>query len=381
MRICFICNDYPPGPHGGIGTMTQVLGRALAAARAEVRVIGTYGPDYAAPDRHTDGAIKVWRLREGSGRLGWIRARLALWRQVSRWAHAGEIDIIEVPDYQGVAAGWRKLPVPVVCRLHGSSTYFAAEMNQRIDGISRRIEGESLRRADAWVSVSRYTAERTRSLFGLKTDAAAILYNPVETGQPGEPGGVRGRRVVFSGTLVEKKGVIPLVEAWPTVRQRVPEAELHIYGKDGRHGGQSMRAHLESLLAEGVRESVVFHGHVTRAEIFEALATAGAAVFPSYAEAFAVAPLEAMTCGVPTIYSTRGSGPELLRDGVEGLLVDPGQPAMIADAIVRILTDPVLARSLGEAGRARVLEAFSMKAILPQNLRFYEETIARFRRG
>lgn len=382
MKICFVCNDYPPGPHGGIGTMTQVLGRALAAAGEQVRVIGMYPATYPAPDRHADGAIDVWRLREAPEHFGWVRARLALWKQISRWAHEGQIDVIEVPDYQGVAAGWRALPVPVVCRLHGSSTYFAAEMNQPIDGITSRIEGASLRRVDAWASVSRYTAEKTKHLFGLEKEPAAILYNPIETAGRGESESARGLRVVFSGTLVEKKGVVPLVQAWPGVLESVAGAELHIYGKDGRvANGGSMRAHLESLLPERARASVTFHGHVTRTDLFAALATAGVAIFPSYAEAFAVAPLEAMTCGVPTIYSTRGSGPELMRDGVEGILVDPDRPHDIGAAIVRVLTDPSFARSLGRAGRERVLTAFSLKAILPRNLEFYRQAIANFRRG
>lgn len=88
-----------------------------------------------------------------------------------------------------------------------------------------------------------------------------------------------------------------------------------------------------------VGKSIHFHGHVERAELVAALQRAGLDVFPSSAEAFALAPLEAMAYGCPTIYSQRGSGPELIENGRDGLLIEPDQPHEIAGAIVRVLTD------------------------------------------
>jgi glycosyltransferase involved in cell wall biosynthesis len=110
-----------------------------------------------------------------------------------------------------------------------------------------------------------------------------------------------------------------------------------------------------------------------------ALAGASAAVFPSYAEAFALAPIEAMGSGTPTVYSRRGSGPELIRDGHDGLLVDPDRLEEIAFALVRLLTNDMLARSLGAAGRKRVTETFAPDRLVPANLAFYRQCIAEHR--
>ncbi len=66
-------------------------------------------------------------------------------------------------------------------------------------------------------------------------------------------------------------------------------------------------------------------------------------MFPSYAEAFALAPLEAMAAGCPTVYSQRGSGPELIENNRDGLLVEPDQPGEIAETIIRVLEDNNLA--------------------------------------
>jgi glycosyltransferase involved in cell wall biosynthesis len=84
-----------------------------------------------------------------------------------------------------------------------------------------------------------------------------------------------------------------------------------------------------------------------------------------------------MTCGIPTVYSTRGSGPELIDHGVDGMLADPGDPSSISRALVKLLTSPETAERIGEAGRRKVLEQFSMAAILPQNVRYYESVMGK----
>lgn len=377
MRICFLCSEYPPGPHGGIGTFTRVLARALVGAGHPVRVVGAYPVSYPAPDREEDLGVEVHRLRVPAGRFGWLAARLAEYRVVKRWADAGEIDIVDMPDWEGPACGWPPLRVPVAVRLNGSATYFAAELGKPVRRSAYFIERASLRRADAWSAASVYIAEKTATIFGLEPSDVTTLYNPVE--EPvDEPGIERGEaEVVFTGTLTEKKGVVSLVKAWPLVLEKIPDARLHFYGKDGSAPGiPSMRAHLVALLPETARGSVVFHGHVERTELKAALRRARAAVFPSYAESFGIAPFEAMGTACPTIYSRRGPGPELVRDGVDGLLVEPGNPEEIAGAILRLLGDDVLARRLGVAGRERVKERFSINRLLPQNLEFFARCLA-----
>lgn len=379
MNICFVCSEYPPGPHGGIGTMTQVLGRAFARDGHQVRVVGVYPEWYGEPDVEEDHGVQVRRLRERKQPLGWLRSRFELYRVVSGLARAGQADVIEVPDYQGWAAAWKHLPVPVIARLHGSLTYFASELHQTVDNTAYWLERASLRRADYACSVCRYTAEMTQRVFDLPL-SASVLYNPVEAPPSAQEMLRRRNQVVFSGTLTAKKGIISLVKAWPQVAGAELASELHIFGKDGRApDGGSMRDFLLSLLPDALRSGVHFHGHVSRAELFEVYRTAGVAVFPSYAEAFAVAPLESMAYGCPTIVSKRGSGPELLVNGREGLLVDPDNPVEIAESILGVLRNPSLAQQLGEAGRLRVRDVFSIDRLVGQNLSFYEQCSVEFR--
>ena len=377
MKIGFVCNEYPPGPHGGIGTLTRTLARALVSIGHSARAVGIYPREYPAPDFEVDGGVSVWRLRAGNGRGEWIRSRARLFKVIQSWARAGEIDLVEVPDWEGWAAGWRALPVPVVTRLSGSATYFASEIGRPVRRVAFWLERASLKRADFRCSESRYLEARTAALFALDSGPDAVLYNPVEL--PPEAPVERSRdRVVFAGTLTEKKGIFSLARAWPLILRACPDARLHVFGKDGcGPDGRSTREALERILC-ACGGGVHFHGHVDLTSLLSEFTRARVVVLPSYAEGFSLTPLHAMACGCPTIYTRRGSGREVITEGEDGLLVDPDKPEEIAAAVASVLGDDALAHRLSRAGRERVLRSFRPEVLIRANETFYRDCLERF---
>jgi glycosyltransferase involved in cell wall biosynthesis len=361
--------------------VVHTLSRGLTRRQHEVRVVGCYPEAGRTGDRQSEEGIDVWRLPGGSRRGSWVQARWGLWRLVADWARHGEIDLVEVPDWEGWAAGWAALPVPVTVRVHGSVSYFAAESGRSPRPLEQWLERASAARADAWCAVSEYAARRSQALLSFRDLSPAILYNPVEV-QSLPPGPRSRHRVVFSGTLAAKKGVVCLCEAWNLVAAQAPGAELHLYGRDDRGpDGGSMRNYLLGRLLPRSAASVHFHGPVPRTQVRAALGQARVAVFPSLAEAFALAPLEAMETGCPTIYTSAGSGPELIQHGVDGLLVDPAEVGEISAAILKVLSDDDLAAQLGAAGRRAASERFSTDALIPRNEAFYARAIQAFTEG
>lgn len=380
MKICFICPEYPPYPHGGMGTFVRVMGRALVKAGHSVRVVGIYPAGGRFPDYEEDHGVRVWRLRTPTFPYGWVLGRYRLYRLIKRWIQQDRVDVVDAHDPEGWFAGWPKLPVPLMIRAGGSFSYFSYDLGQPVSPSIYRIERSAYRRADAWIAKSRYIGEVTRELFKLGSGPDAVLYNPVDLPSSTPPfESRRPEQVIFTGTLTLKKGVAPLVDAWAAVKERCPNAQLHLYGKDGRtREGQSVREFLQARLPKGVVESVHFHGHVSREKLYEALSGARVAVFPSFSEGFAWAPLESMAAGCPTIYTCLGSGGELMVDGRDGILVDPNQPGQIAGAIVQVLQDEHSARCLSKAGRQRIVDAFRLEKLLPLNEAFYANLMERF---
>lgn len=381
MKICFICSEYPhPGTsNGGIGTFTQTFARALVSRGHEVRVVGIYPLKCSAPAYEADQGVHVWRISEPTQRFGWIAARIRLFRKVSDWAKKGEIEIVEGPDYGGSFAGWPPLPVPVIVRAHGSAASNAYQLKRPLKRIIWRLEKWTYLRADSWISSSKYAAEIVSKALRLSKQPGAIIYNFVDVPETFPLFSERSNYlVVFAGTLAVHKGVIQLLRAWEGVVASFPSAQLHLYGRDTvLSDGTSMQKTLENMLPIQIRETVHFHGFIDRAILRKVFSLARLSVFPSIAEGFALAPLESLMAGCPTIYTCLASGPELIADGVNGLLVNPNDTDSISQAILKILRDNQLAEELGKAGYKRACE-FSLERIVPQNEDFYSNIIGQW---
>jgi glycosyltransferase involved in cell wall biosynthesis len=381
MKVGYVCCEYPPALHGGIGTYIKTLGRSLVKQGCDVRVAGIYPSRENLIEYEEDEGVRVWRFRDSETPMSWVGARYRLFNTFKEWAASGEIDLLEVPDWEGYAALWPSLDIPVVVRLHGSLTYFAAEMGYSIARRTAWLENKSFHRAEYCCSTSAYTARRTEEIFGKHAAPISVLYCPVDMRET-IPSPRDRFSIVFAGTLTKKKGIIQLIKAWPSVLLGAPQARLEVYGKDaGTEDGTPMIPFLESLLDERSRSTVQFHGHIRTEELREIYHSCGAAVFPSYAEAFSLAPVEAMSAGCPVIYSQKHSGPELMTDSREGLLIDPDREQALAGAILRLIENTEFAHGLGVAGMQHVRERFATENVIGRNRAFYEQCIEDFRRG
>ncbi len=179
--------------------------------------------------------------------------------------------------------------------------------------------------------------------------------------------------------MTAKKGLIPLIRAWPLVLEKVPEAELHIFGKDGKtEDGHSMQARLEAMMDPRTRRMIHFHGHIDRERLRLEFQVCRLAVFPSYSEGFSMVPMEAMAEGCPVVFSRRSSGPELIQDGENGLLIEPDELPELSSAIIQLLRNDQFAARLGANGRDSVLKRFSSEVMIPRYEAFYRDCVDSF---
>lgn len=352
MKICFICPEYPSGPHGGIGTFTQLTARYLVKLGNEVRVIGVYYKSYLAKEYEEDQGVKVWRLHDSGGKFGWIVAWIKQYKIVKKWALNKEIDLVEAPDSRGWFAFWGKLKIPLVIRSHGSNSYFSYLAGKKINKVSFLLEKLSYKRADYFIAVSKYTASITNIIFKVNIDFK-IIYNGIELIENKTDTNSReysSKKIVYSGTLMEKKGIINLINAMNILADKLEDFLLEIYGKDSSYKNYgSMREFIIKYKVNiNLKDKIVFKGHVSRDTLLSEYRKAALAIFPSLSEAFAIAPMEAMACGCPTIYSENGSGPELIDNGVDGILIKPEDPDTIVNAVIKILHEKVFAQTLSD---------------------------------
>ena len=173
--------------------------------------------------------------------------------------------------------------------------------------------------------------------------------------------------IVFS-RLNQLKGVQYFLEAAITLAGRFPDARFLVVG-DGAD-----RKELEEQAGRwGLGQRTVFTGF--RGDIPELLSQAAVSVLPSLSEGLSNSLLESMAAGVPVVATSVGGNPEVIKDGVTGLLVPPRDAVALAAAIGHLLEDKELAASFGEAGRRRVAELFSVERSVRETEYLYERLV------
>ncbi|WP_164084778.1 glycosyltransferase family 4 protein [Alteromonas flava] len=372
MKIGFVCNEYPPYTCGGIGTFTRELAERLVAQGHEVTVFGVYA-DVTSPLCESLQGVTVYRLPATSGWLGLWRNRRTLYHAIKAAADKGEIEVVEVPDFEGYATFWGALPISVLVRLHGTVTYFNHELNKPHSRVIKWLEQKTLARADRLLSVSQYAAEKTLNIFALDKPFT-VIHNGIawpDASACKQDYSYSGL-VVFTGTLMAKKGVFALAQAWPEVQAIFPDARLVLIGKDTQDEGQSAWQRIEQLA--GAQARITHTGHIAKAELQTHLVNADIAIFPSFSESFGLGPVEAMALAVPTIYTQLSCGPEIITHERDGILINPAQPSTISQAIIKLLFDQGKRKHFGAAGRQHAA-IFSVAAQIAHNEQAYQQSI------
>jgi glycosyltransferase involved in cell wall biosynthesis len=177
----------------------------------------------------------------------------------------------------------------------------------------------------------------------------------------------RGVPLVMNvGALVGHKGQTHLIEAMPLVMREVPDAHLVILGEG------ELRAPLERQVKELHLERVVrLPGF--REDVLSLMKSADVFAISSITEGLGSAVLDAMAMGLPVAGTLAGGIPEVVIPGETGLLVPPGEPKPLAEAIVSLLDDPSLRQRFGQAGKARVETHFGVDALVEGTLALYRE--------
>lgn len=166
--------------------------------------------------------------------------------------------------------------------------------------------------------------------------------------------------VVMAGQVAEVKGIWDYIGACKILASRATSAHFVVLGDDLKNKGETRRAAEERVRAEGLSDKVTFLGFRPNAQrlipAFDIVAV------PSHVEPLGNATLEAMASARPVVGAAVGGIPEMIVNGVTGLLVPPRTPLALADALERLVVDPSRASAMGAAGRARALEVFSISA-------------------
>jgi phosphatidylinositol alpha-mannosyltransferase len=336
VKVLVVC-PYSWATPGGVGAHVASLAAALRDRGHEVRIVA---PDAADAPGVTSVGRSIPIPYNGSiARLAFgprvaMRIRVVIRRY--------RPDVVHVHEPFAPSVG---LAAVLATRLPVVATFHASAPRSRAYRIASPALRPLYRRLAGRIAVSEEARHTVEEALG---NGLRVIPNGVDcsrfAGLP-EPA---GSTVLFIGRFEPRKGARVLIDAFPALKERHPEAALIMVGE-----GSERRA-CEEAVPEALRQDVTFVGRVEPWELAQSMGFAAVVCVPSLGgESFGIVLLEGMAAGRPVVASNIPGYAAVLRDGVDGLLVPPGDPAALAETLARVLDDPARAKAMGESGRER----------------------------
>lgn len=386
MHISFITSHFPfqdSKSVGGIGTSIKNLSDELVSLGHTITV---FVHEQDKDEKRTEDGINIVKIKNIKFKgLSWFFTRKKIQKVILAEHKISKIDIIETPDWEGITS-FINLPFPVVIRLHGSDTYFCHLDQRKVKRINKFHEKRAIKKANAYLSVSKFTADLTNELFGLN-NSYTIIPNGISTNvfkksgplNSGEGSTSKEKTILYFGGIIRKKGLLEIPHYFNKVNQLIPDAQLILIGKDMRDshtGNGSTFSMVESVFSNKARPEVKFLGSVPYQEIKKHIENARVCIFPSYAEALPVSWLEAMALEKAIVASNIGWANEIIMNNENGFLVHPQNHDLFVDRIIKLLENELLCLEIGKKARTRVVDKFDSSKVVIQNVEFYKDVIS-----
>ncbi len=380
MHICFLSQEFPrPGSaYGGIGTFLSTFSSHLLINGHKVTVIGMSNLNEKR-EEDVNGVRVISLPRVKSKFLSWRKNFRDLQKSILEIHSIDPIDILEGSELNFAFLS-KSIGIPFVIRLHGGHHFFAEGENRPIQKWKGFQEKRSFGKADAFVAVSEYVKNHTSKLLSFHGKPIEVINYPVPLKKfyKADSDKVVKGRLVFAGTVCEKKGIRQLIKALPKVKERFPEVHLEVYGRDSMYSEKEKYTDfLKRTCSEVELESVTFHGAVAHDDLPACYEKGELCVFPSHMETQGLVAPEAMAMSKPVIFSDRGPGPETIDHGANGWLCDPFSPDSIAETIIMALERRIDFEEIGEAARKKVYGKFEPELITQKNLKFYRQLLSK----
>ena len=402
MKIALLSFEYPSETgFGGIGTYTWYHARALAKLGHEVHVLaGATSPTALRMETHDN--VRVFRFHaEGLFMRGgdWLGQR-GLWWTKNRWQTGWSMyrglralmrqhtyDVVEMPECG--AEGWllnHLTRLPTVVRFHSPARLIMGFYDVRGADIATcsTLERVAMLGATAFSSCSRFLADEVKARLGVRAPVRVIpngidldLFDRDEA----ESIDIRrrfdlpaGRPVVlFTGRMERRKGIQLCTDIVSSVLA-TREVAFAFAGRD--LFGYLANTLLPALQGKTLRGSVHYLGSLTQPEVRSCVRQSEIFFLPSLWENCPYSCLEAMAASRAIVCSDQGGMPELVQDGVNGLLASSGSPASYVEQIGRLLDDDRLRARLGAAARQSVESSFRDVHIARASVDHYREFAA-----
>jgi glycogen synthase len=378
MKVTIISKEYPPHVYGGAGVHVKYLTRELARTmEVEVRC---FGEQRLQEGNLTVRGYEPWpRMSQGdeprfNSTLDTFSVDLSVVRDRI------DSDVVHTHTWYASLAGYMaKLlyEVPLVVTVHSLEPLrpWKEEQLGRSFLLSTWAEKLALESADRIIAVSRHERDDILDLFDVKADRVVVIHNGIDlelyrrvhTDATRKQFGIVSDYVLFVGRTSRQKGMEHLIDAMQWVDEPL-RCVCCTSAPDTRKVEEEMAVRVAA------QPRVTWINTLLKEEQYvELYSNARVFVCPSVYEPFGIINLESMACETPIVASAVGGILETVVAGETGILVEPGNPRLLADGINALLRNREMAEKFGKAGRRRVEQHFSWTSIAGKIRRLYEE--------
>jgi glycosyltransferase involved in cell wall biosynthesis len=364
-----------PPASGGLGTSIKNLAEQLVKRDIDITVF-VYGQKKNM-NFEENGISFHFIIQLQYNFFGWYLYRKYLESYLNKVILEENIDVVEAPDWTGITA-FMKLKSPHVIRMNGSDSYFCSLEGRPQKKKNFWFEKLALQGADRLLSVSEFTANKTREIFKLKKEIT-VIPNSVDVNVFSPTGEeVEADSILYFGSIIRKKGVLDLAKIFKLINKENPNVHLIMAGRDvpDIQTGKSTRALVEEILNEEARKNISWLGSLPYEKIKSQISKAAVIVLPSFAEALPMTWLEAMAMEKALVTSDIGWAKEVMVDEKTGFTVNPKDYTTYAEKVLDLLENNEFAKQMGKASRKRVVERFSTEVVVKENIRFYESVVS-----
>ncbi|MBN1130776.1 MAG: glycosyltransferase family 4 protein [Chitinispirillaceae bacterium] len=366
--IVILSEDFPEKT-GGIAQWAAGVARELHELGYRVIVVTRRWKDLPLHPHGTFG----FSLRYVNG-SHWKKLRTWYWRRAIKtlYAEGNRPDIL-------IATTWNAARgVLDIAATNGTKTVVAImglEVTRRMNFIKRWWCRQTLRKADVLLSISAFSKKRAAAIHAIPEQKIAVLpcgvdskrFRPdIDASHLRDRLGLHDRKVLLTlARIVERKGQDQVIRSLPAIIRQVPDVVYCIAGDPRGDHAKALKRLAAGLHLE---RHVLFAGYVESADIPAWYNLCDVYLMPSReiagdTEGFGITFLEANACEKPVIGGNSGGVVDAIENGKTGFLVDPLDPAAIAEKAVLLLRDKALAERLGKQGRERIEKGFTWRAV------------------
>lgn len=354
MRICYIADAQ--------SIHTQRLVNHFARQGHEIHLISSRFTDGYEASIHMHPLTRLlpvtWSPFKSINGLWWLYEVRKLVRKIA--PHILDAHFLPVSGYLGCASGFH----PFVMSVWGSDILLLPKSSF----FNRWATKFVLKKADFVTCISRFLYDALSEYTSLSKVRMIPFGVDSETFKPrGEKQASSLKTIGIIKSLDPVYGIEYLIKAIPLIIKDFQDLKVLIIGD----GDETPYRRLSKELK--VEKHIEFISGVPHRDVPGYLAKMDIFVMPSLSESFGVAALEAQAMEIPVVASRVGGIPEVVKDGISGLLVEPGNPPAIADAVRKLLTDDFLREQMGRKGRELAIKNYEWKELMKERENLYRE--------